>query len=149
MDAPSTACSAEVDGAPPAREQVAGTAACATSDGDDGAHTRVDLGAGAGAGAGSGTLDAAATEDTRQDATTGNCSGSGSAAAAEASQEYPPGFGHDRLAVDVSAIPEAGRGLFCTAPVKKDDVVAVYTGKVLRTLQAIRTKDKVPRRVAS
>ena len=58
---------------------------------------------------------------------------------------YTLGHGHESLEVRTSAIPDAGRGLFTTAPVPSGSVVAVYTGDVLRTVQAMRVKDKVGR----
>ena len=46
------------------------------------------------------------------------------------------------LAVRPSTIPDAGRGLFATRPFPRDAVVCVYTGDVLRTVEAVRLTDK-------
>lgn len=57
--------------------------------------------------------------------------------------EFVLGYGHTKLAVKPSVIPGAGQGLFTTQCIEAGDIVAVYTGKVLRTVPALRVKDKV------
>ncbi|CAF0858841.1 unnamed protein product [Adineta ricciae] len=46
------------------------------------------------------------------------------------------------LEVKPSQIPGAGSGLYTRNPIAKDSCVCVYTGQVLRTIDAIRLEDK-------
>ncbi|CAF0971115.1 unnamed protein product [Adineta steineri] len=46
------------------------------------------------------------------------------------------------LEIKQSQIPGAGCGLFTRIPISKDSCVCIYTGKVLRTIDAIRLEDK-------
>jgi hypothetical protein len=61
----------------------------------------------------------------------------------EAPTPLPPPFRtYDGIEVKISAIPNAGYGLYATQLFKKGATICEYTGNVLRTKEALRVTDK-------